>query len=69
MFKGLILEKKVCNMRYAPESSEKVETELKQVFGKTNSPYFASTQCVNVLQLEQGQDLRSRKYRNQSIFG
>ena len=25
MFKGVILEKKVCNMRYAPESSEKVK--------------------------------------------
>ena len=25
MLKGLILEKKVCNMRYAPECSEKVK--------------------------------------------
>ena len=33
MFKGLILEMKVCNMRYAPESSEKfkgVETSFRK---------------------------------------
>ena len=55
MFKELILEKKVCNMRYAPEPSEKVKG-VETSFGKTNSPCFPSAQRVNVLQLVRGQD-------------